>query len=247
MPATYTITTHAAPLPAALTEQLHGFLGHKGEPWLRDIRRRYQGTGPDLCAVAWAGAAPAAHVWVGLDAASPMLGLLGHVYTHPDHRRQGLARRLAEALLAESATHGGRYLILGVDNPAAAALYQSLGFQTLNGPSASGHCCMLHGATPEAFRREIYPAARRQPPRWVPLSPATYAAGILLFNLTSGSAKFPPLGVDDGQRAELDLLEAMAAMAAGGPTVELEYRGGLPAALRVRTATGQEQTYRPEG
>ena len=245
MPATYRIKTYAAPLPTALTEQLHGFLGHKGEPWLRDIRRRYQGTGTDLCAVAWAGAVPAAHAWVGLDAASPILGLLGHVYTHPDHRRQGLARRLAEALLAESATHGGRYLILGVDNPAAAALYESLGFQTLNGPSASGHCCMLHGATPEVFRREIHPAALRQPPRWVRLSPATYAAGILLFNLTLGSAKFPPLGIDDGQRAETDLLEAMTAMEAGGPDMEVEYRGGLPAALRVRTADDREQSYRP--
>ncbi|MEI8080169.1 MAG: hypothetical protein WCH61_11140, partial [bacterium] len=125
-------------------------------------------------------------------------------------------------------------------------LYETMGFQTLNGPNAAGHRCMLHGATPAAFRHELYPAALRQPSQWVPLSPATYAAGVLLFNLTPGVAKFPMLGVDDGQRAELELLEAMAAMAAGGPSVALELRGGLPAALRVRPATGQEQTYRPE-
>ena len=126
-------------------------------------------------------------------------GCWGHVYTHPDHRRHGLARRLATVLLAEVATRGGRYLI-----------------------------------------------AMRQSSHWHPLAPDTYASAILLFNLVPGTGKFPVLGLDDGQRAELDLLEAMAAMEHGGPGVEVEICGGLPAAARVR-APGRELAYRALG
>lgn len=231
---TYDIRLYSAPLPGGLPERLHAFLGHKGEPWLHDIRRRYAGTGPDLCALAWAGDAPAAHVWIAMDRACPAFGLLGHVFTDPAHRRQGLARRVLEALIAEFAARGGQYLILGVDNPAAVLLYEALGFHVLNGPDATGHRCMLRGTTPAALRQMTSAGTATAPAVWQPLRPDTYAGAVFLFNLVPGAAKLPLLDIDDGQNAELKLLDAIAAAERGELEVELETRAGLPTALRVR-------------
>jgi GNAT superfamily N-acetyltransferase len=241
---TYDIRLYRAPLPAGLPERLHLFLGHKGEPWLHDIRRRYAGSGPDLCALAWAGEAPAAHGWIAMDRACPTLGLVGHVFTQPEHRRQGLARRLLEALFAEFAGRGGRYLILGVDNPAAVELYAALGFVVLNGPNAAGHRYMLRGSTPQALRQATAAAAATVPAVWQPLHPDIYASAVFLLNLVPGMGKLSVLDIDDGQNAELKLLDAIAATERGELTVDLEIRAGLPTALRV--CQGAKVTiYRP--
>jgi len=52
------------------------------------------------------------------------------VFTHPDHRGQGLARRLCAALLARAHAHGARIAYLQVDaaNLPARAIYRRLGF-----------------------------------------------------------------------------------------------------------------------
>ena len=52
------------------------------------------------------------------------------VATHPEHRRQGLARRLIERSIERARELGGKVYILDVraDNPPAYNLYQSLGF-----------------------------------------------------------------------------------------------------------------------
>lgn len=52
------------------------------------------------------------------------------VFTHPDARGRGLARRLCAALLAQSAEAGGRvaYLQVEADNLPARAVYRRLGF-----------------------------------------------------------------------------------------------------------------------
>lgn len=52
------------------------------------------------------------------------------VFTHPDHRGQGLARTLCERLLIESAQQGAStaYLQLEADNLAAGQLYRRIGF-----------------------------------------------------------------------------------------------------------------------
>ena len=61
-------------------------------------------------------------VW--LDDAS--IGRIYHVYVHPEFRRQGIARKLMQAL----ASHYGQYtrVRLHADNLGAATLYESLGF-----------------------------------------------------------------------------------------------------------------------
>src|SRR5690606_15611841 len=79
-----------APLSAAMQTAISSLLGHKGEPWMSDIRARYAGKGPDFAAVAFDGETPVAHVWIGLDVSDPTVGVLGHVFTAPTHRGRGL-------------------------------------------------------------------------------------------------------------------------------------------------------------
>ena len=52
------------------------------------------------------------------------------VYTHPDARRQGVARRLYQALFERARANGVRVLVavLGGENPASRALHEQLGF-----------------------------------------------------------------------------------------------------------------------
>ena len=54
------------------------------------------------------------------------------VAVDPGHRRRGAARRLLDAVIAHAQEGGARTLFLevGADNPAARALYDSLGFAT---------------------------------------------------------------------------------------------------------------------
>jgi ribosomal protein S18 acetylase RimI-like enzyme len=59
----------------------------------------------------------------------PAIGRVRHVYVLARARRQGLARRLLAAALAEAARGGQfRWLTLRTENPAAAALYRAHGF-----------------------------------------------------------------------------------------------------------------------
>jgi predicted GNAT family acetyltransferase len=72
----------------------------------------------------------------GVHLADPRCGVaaIGNVATHPEHRRQGLARRvlatLCHRLLGDVDVVG---LNVRRDNHAARALYEALGFITLTG------------------------------------------------------------------------------------------------------------------
>ena len=54
--------------------------------------------------------------------------------THPQHRRQGVARTLVQHLAVWARAHGGQHLqlVTGTDNAAARALYDALGFEWLS-------------------------------------------------------------------------------------------------------------------
>lgn len=57
-------------------------------------------------------------------------GQITNVATHPDHRRQGLAGRVLEALLTEARSRGLAFVTLEVreSNTAAIRLYEKFGF-----------------------------------------------------------------------------------------------------------------------
>lgn len=61
------------------------------------------------------------------------LAILGHVWTRPDQRRQGIATALIRRALAEFRQEGGRAMYLCTDNPHAFRLYYKAGFRPLIG------------------------------------------------------------------------------------------------------------------
>lgn len=71
---------------------------------------------------------------IGMAAASGPLAGIFLMRTAPEARRQGLARRILKALLAQSASWGAETAFLQVeaDNTSAIALYESEGFVTLS-------------------------------------------------------------------------------------------------------------------
>lgn len=98
---------------------LHPLLGHKGAPWLAHITdgfvRADEGRREGLDTrffVAMADGLPVANVTLWDNGTA---GIVGHVYTAPDHRGRGLAGRLFEALLADAQRRGVGFLALNVD------------------------------------------------------------------------------------------------------------------------------------
>ncbi|MCE5325165.1 MAG: GNAT family N-acetyltransferase [Planctomycetaceae bacterium] len=64
------------------------------------------------------------------------VGLLGHVYTHPQWRRLGASSLLMEAAMADFAARGGRAMFLGTgyDTPPW-HIYRTFGFEDIEPPS----------------------------------------------------------------------------------------------------------------
>lgn len=109
-------------------------LWHKGSPWLEDIERRMSGEMPgsvDTFLVAYDGDRMAAHVWYTTAARDRRLGLLGHVFTRPEYRRQGLSSRLMRAAMAGFAEEGGQVMQLFTFNPDTVPYYEKLGYETV--------------------------------------------------------------------------------------------------------------------
>ncbi|WP_219835227.1 GNAT family N-acetyltransferase [Paenibacillus sp. R14(2021)] len=68
----------------------------------------------------------------------PAVGRVRRVYVSPEFRRRGVARTLMQALIASAGPAYGR-LVLRTDNPAACALYESLGFRSVQGEEGITH------------------------------------------------------------------------------------------------------------
>jgi len=143
-------------------EELASFIGHKGEPWVGDMVDRWNDPefdGYNLTAIAYkirqegteGYLAPelVAHAWLGLDGDT---GLLGHIYTHPQHRGHGLATSLCHTLIEVFfRERAGSFLVLGTDNPTAARIYKSLGFYPVRSDSslpADENMIMARGVYP---------------------------------------------------------------------------------------------------
>lgn len=67
---------------------------------------------------------------------SPDVGRLRHLYVLPGYRRQGVAETLVTAVITEAWRHY-RLLRLRTSNPAAARLYERLGFVAITEPAAT--------------------------------------------------------------------------------------------------------------
>ena len=95
------------------------------------------------------------NVTLGLSHEHERVWLLSNVAVHPSFRRRGIARTLVELAIKETRRHGGRHLMLQVqsENAAARALYESLGFRTVERVSEFyGVHVHIAPAPPSGFR-----------------------------------------------------------------------------------------------
>jgi len=210
VPGGYRGAAHRAPLRPVMRGRLRALLGHKGEPWITDIEERLAGDGLDVFAVAFSGEEPVAHTWLGSAHACSESAVLGHVYTAAAHRRRGLARAVLGGALAAFDDWGGRWVLLGTSNDAAAQLYAEFGFQVLQRDGERR--TMLRGGADEAY----WEASGRWALR--PLKREHYAGAAMLLNLKAGTGKLPMLGVDIGVAAEPGLLTVLVPGRAEGLT-----------------------------
>ena len=92
------------------------------------------------------------------------IGIVSHVYTVPEHRRKGIARRVMAEQMADFADRGGRYLTLSTGyGTHPYRLYHSFGFRSV--VPESGHMKFMANAAFEAahFRGS---GARAVPGDW---------------------------------------------------------------------------------
>ncbi len=216
-PQGYEARVFRAPVEPHFAAFLLGLLGHKGEPWLTDIRARLAGDDLDVFAVAFREGAPVANVWLGSSQACPESAVLGHVFTVEEHRRRGLAGALLEAALKESDAWGGRWIRLTTGNQAAARLYSRIGFRIVldagEGQVAGPRWVMVRGDE----RGPVGEAYHRASGQWTvePYDRSRYAGTCLLLCVVPGTAKLPLLNIEQGFHAELRMLEAYKAQGRG--------------------------------
>jgi GNAT superfamily N-acetyltransferase len=90
------------------------------------------------------------------------VGVLEMVWTHPDHRRKGIARTILQHTIADFRCQGGVALYLCTTNPAAEALYAHQGFRPLIGDGmrylAPGHADFDRSYFADAGPARVRPA-----------------------------------------------------------------------------------------
>jgi GNAT superfamily N-acetyltransferase len=110
---------------------LEDLLRHKGQPWLTDMARRFVPGVPgaqDAYGLIQSGGQFFASVCINK---CGEVGVLGHCYTRPEHRRQGYARRLVETVVSWFDMTGGKWLFLGTTAELDEGFYRKFGFLPL--------------------------------------------------------------------------------------------------------------------
>ncbi|KAI6650247.1 hypothetical protein LOD99_5926 [Oopsacas minuta] len=140
-----------APVTPVLCEEVITCLLGWGEASITDIRIRLTDKSErskDLFSICRDGSGKiVSNTWIGWNGRQPhgeRVGLLGHVFTLPDHRCKGLASQVSKLALEEFYTSGGLCLLLGVANESAHRIYYRLGFRVVTGGLDRGESMMLH-------------------------------------------------------------------------------------------------------
>ncbi len=86
--------------------------------------------------------------------ANPEFAGIGEVATRPDYRGQGIAGRLCRQALDEFASNGGEAVFLGTENPAAARIYQRLGWRKI--ANSTVYVNITNGDSPEEYLADYF-------------------------------------------------------------------------------------------
>ncbi len=142
-----------APLPDDLIEELIDFWEVIFETSFEDLRSVLAAAesvqNSDILYLVRHGKKLASSSHLTISKSNPELGGLGEMATAPEFRRLGLASKLCERALDDFRTQGGQALFLGTGNPAAARVYNRLGWRKLAG--ASVMVFIASGDSPETF------------------------------------------------------------------------------------------------
>jgi len=133
-------------------EQIIPLLGHKGEPWLSHIELSFCRPLDELETRFYIGKLHGTPIANIMTVEHNGVGILGHVWTVPEHRRKGACRELMARQMAHFRERGGRCLYLGTgyDTPPY-WIYHSFGFRSV----FEGTGFMVY-TTAEDFREQYF-------------------------------------------------------------------------------------------
>lgn len=128
--------------------RIRRFLEHKGQPWLLHVDLANRGLTDQLATTFYIGTLRRTIVGNVMIVDDGRVGILGHVFTAPEHRRKGVCQHLMEAALGHYRARGGRVLTLGTTFESPAYwIYHGLGFRSV----APGNGHMIYEAVPGAM------------------------------------------------------------------------------------------------
>jgi hypothetical protein len=112
-----------------IMEALH----HKGDPWLLHVEQALKGSITDLETRFYIGQLDDQVIANIMTVEYNRTGILGHVYTRPEHRRKHACKLIMEQQMADFTKRGGGVLLLGTgyDSPAY-WIYHSFGFRSIS-------------------------------------------------------------------------------------------------------------------
>ncbi len=133
-------------------------LEHKGPPWMLHVDLANQGQTDALRTAYYVGLLGTRIVGNVMIVDDGRVGILGHVFTAPEHRRKGICQRLMATALGDFRARGGVVLTLGTGyNSAPYGIYQGFGFRGVE--AGNGH--MLLEVQPGDLSRYFEPSATR--------------------------------------------------------------------------------------
>ncbi len=204
-------------VPQAGTD-LISLVWHKGSPWVEDIFRRSQGQFPDAddhFFVASDDGRMVAVAWYSRSKKDPKLGLIGHIYTQPDYRKQGISTQLVEAAMADFRDRGGVVMQLFSSTPYTIPFYERLGFENLYANQAY-HETDWYMRYPSDSLHQIADWYAQSPHAIRPLSDGDLPQYSLLYNLEHDSVlKDWAQSIGLGLEAEFAFINSMAKISKG--------------------------------
>lgn len=117
-----------------LAQSIHGLLAHKPRPYDRHLELALRGECGALETRFYLGLLDGEAVCNVMTVERRGIGILGHVFTKPEHRREGIASAVMERQMADFKARGGKVLLLGTGYQSGAyRMYASFGFRDWEG------------------------------------------------------------------------------------------------------------------